>query len=86
MFPTASGITFRNPYVSENGISIQIEQDLSASSIITVRFRYNAINFLQNYHKRHIMASTLGDMRCRLQMQIAIHILAQELQRCMVML
>ena len=50
---------------------------------ITVRCRYNAVNFLQNIHKRHHTARPTGrGMGCFLWVQPLIDILPQFLQWC----
>ena len=50
----------------------------------TVWCHYNAVNFLQNPHKRHPIACPLGwGMRCLLCVQTLICILPQSLQWCM---
>ena len=44
----------------------------------TARCRYNAVNFLQNSHKRHPIARPLGrGMRCLLCVQTLVRILSQ---------
>ena len=51
---------------------------------ITVRCRYNAVNFLKNIHKRHHIARPLGrGMGCLLWIQLLFDILPQFLQSFM---
>ena len=47
------------------------------------RYRYNAVNFLEKYHKRHPLARTLGrNMGCILWVQTLIYTLTQSRQWC----
>ena len=59
------------------------ELKIDCKNTYTVRCRSNAVNFLQNLHKKHPIARPLGRaMGCVLCFQILIYILPQSLECC----